>query len=126
MSHKAERKKHDEATKAAVMAALLAGQAVPEVAKEYKINPATVRGWKSRQLNGEGVAIVTTQKKERIGEMMLDCVEAQLVATKAMADVFKDPDWIRKQTASEIAVLFGVVSDKTYRILEALPDTESA
>ncbi len=117
-----ERQQYDDQTKAAVMAALLMGQSVSEVAKEYKIKPSTVRGWKSRQLNGEGVAIVTTQKREIIGALMLDGVEAQLIATKAMADVFKDPDWIRKQTASEIAVLFGVISDKTYRILEALPE----
>lgn len=45
----AERATHDDATKAAVLAALLTGQSVTEVAKEYKINPATVRSWKSRQ-----------------------------------------------------------------------------
>lgn len=121
-----ERREYDGQTKAEVMAALLAGQSVSKVAEEYKINPSTVRAWKSRQLNGAGVAIVATKKKEMIGDLMLDCVEAQLVAIKAMADVFKEPDWIRKQTASEIAVLFGVISDKTYRILEALPDQADA
>lgn len=104
------------------MAALLAGQSVSEIAKEYKVNAATVRAWKSRQNNGDSVAIVATQKRERIGELILDCLEAQLIATRSMADVFRDTKWIRRQAASEIAVLFGVISDKTHRILETLPD----
>lgn len=119
-----ERREYDEATKAAVMAALLAGQGVAEVAEKYKINPATIRSWKSRQQNGETVATVATEKRQRIGDLILEGLEAQLMATKAMADVFADKDWIRKQEASQIAILFGVISDKTYRILEALPDTE--
>lgn len=41
-----------------------------------------------------------------------------------MATAIQDENWIRKQPASEIAVLFGVISDKTFRILEALPDDE--
>lgn len=121
-----ERREYDEATKAAVMAALLAGQGVTEIAEKYKINPATIRSWKSRQQNGETVATVATEKRQRIGDLILEGLEAQLMATKAMADVFADKDWIRKQEASQVAILFGVISDKTYRILEALPDTTDA
>ena len=43
-------------------------------------------------------------------------------ATKAMTNVFKDEQWLRKQEASQLAVLYGVIKDKTHRVLEALPD----
>ncbi len=118
------RNTYDEAIKGAVMAALLSGQSVSEIAEKYKINPATIRSWKSRQQNGESVATVATEKKARIGDLILEGLEAQLLATRAMADVFSDKDWIRKQAASEVAVLFGVISDKTFRMLEALPEED--
>lgn len=119
------RREYDEATKGAVMSALLAGQSVSEVADKYRIPAGTVKSWKNRQKDTP-VATVATEKRQRIGDLILEGLEAQLTATKAMADVFADKDWIKKQTASEIAILFGVISDKTYRILEALPDSEEA
>lgn len=120
-----ERREYDEATKAAVMASLLDGQSISSVAKEYKIPKGTVSAWKNRDLadSSDGVAEVATQKRERIGELIIEGLEAKLIAIKAMADVFADKDWIKKQPASEIAVLFGVVSDKAFRVLEALPDS---
>lgn len=120
-------KEYDEQTKAAVMAALLDGQSISSVAREYKIPKGTVSAWKSRgweSVASGGVATIATQKRERIGALIIDGLEAKLLAIKAMADVFAEKDWVRKQPASEIAVLFGVVSDKAFRVLEALPDSE--
>jgi transposase-like protein len=45
---------YSEEIKAAVMAALLTGQSVSEVAKEYKIPEGTIYSWKSRQNISEG------------------------------------------------------------------------
>lgn len=122
-----ENRHYDEATKAAVMAALLDGQSVSSVAKEYKIPKGTVSSWKKDAWEtyvGGGVEKKPTQKRNRIGKLIMDGLEAKLLAIKAMADVFAEKDWVRKQPASEIAVLFGVVSDKAFRVLEALPDSE--
>lgn len=117
------RNSYDEATKAAVMAALLTGQSVSAVASEYKIPIGTVKRWSAAAK--ETLEPVRAAKKERIGELILDNLEASLLFTKSMTDVLNDPKWLKRQRASEIAVLFGVVQDKTYRVLEALPDTES-
>jgi len=54
---------YSEETKAAVMSALLSGQSVGKVADDYNIPEGTVKSWKSRQLNGETVATVATEKK---------------------------------------------------------------
>lgn len=102
------------------MAALLTGQSVSEIAKQYNINPATVRSWKSRQLNGESVAFVATEKREQIGELLIDYLHAMLKTLKVQAEQFGDKEWLKKERADSLAVLHGVSVDKAVRLLEAL------
>lgn len=112
--------KYSDETKGQVVAALLAGQSVAVVAKEYKIPPGTVRSWKSRQKNGESVAVVATEKREHVGELLLNYLEENLKTLKAQSVVFRDEAWLKKQTASDAAVLHGVMTDKSVRLLEAM------
>ena len=116
-----QRPKHyDPATKAAVMAALLAGQGIQEVAKQYKIPEGTIKAWKSRQKDASQVAAVAAGKKEEIGELLLEYLRTNLRTLKAQTVVFSDPLWLAKQDAGEVAVLHGVMTDKAIRLLEAL------
>lgn len=110
---------YDEATKAAVMAALLEGQSINFVAKEYKVPRGTIASW-SRNLPRNHT--VSSEKRERIGQLIIDNVEAEFETMIAMQDVFTDQEWLKKQSASELAVLYGVIKDKAIRVLEALPD----
>lgn len=113
-------KSYSDETKAAVLAALLTGQSVASVAREYKIPPGTVKSWKSRQANGETVATVATPKREQIGDLLISYLEENLRTLKAQQVVFADVEWLRKQPASDAAVLHGVLTDKAVRLLEAL------
>lgn len=115
---------HDEQTKAAVMAALLTGQSISAAAKDYKIPIGTVKRWSADAK--ERLQPVRNQKQERIGDLLIDNVEAALETTRAILDVIKDPKWLRRQEASQVGVLYGIIQDKTYRILEALPDGDDA
>lgn len=117
-----ERREYDEQTKAVVMAALLTGQSVSSVAEQYRIPLGTVKRWSASAK--EQLQPVRSQKRERIGDLIVDNLEAALETTRAMLDVVKEKEWLRKQTATEIGVLYGIISDKTYRILEALPDDD--
>ena len=116
------RTSYSDETKAQVMAALLAGQSVSKVAADLKIPYSTVGTW-AKEARGL-IRDSSIQKRERIGELVVDNVEAALEATKALANVFADESWIRKQEASQLAVLYGVLSDKTVRVLEMLPEGE--
>lgn len=111
---------YPDEVKAAVMAALLTGQSISYVANEYNIPEGTVKGW-SRSLRG--VRPDATEKKERIGGLVIDNLEAELSTLIAMQHVFRDKEWLKKQSASELAVLYGVIKDKAIRVLEALPDS---
>jgi transposase-like protein len=108
--------KYSDETRAAVMTALLTGQSVSSIAKQYDIPKGTVSNWK----RGVGGAIKRTQKTEHIGELLVKYLQTNLEALSSQAEQFKDTDWLRKQTASDAAVLHGVMTDKAIRLLEAL------
>lgn len=115
--------KYSEEKKAAVLAALLSGQAVSEVARQYKIPEGTVKSWKSRQLNGESVAVVATEKRQEVGELLLAYLRENLATLRAQVATFRDEKWLMKQNAADVAVLHGVLTDKSIRLLEALSDS---
>lgn len=108
-------------TQAAVMAALLTGQSIPSVAKEYNVPRGTVYGWRRRigEVAQESAAPDATQKGE-IGGLLLGYLTAALKTLKVQVEFFSDKQWLGKQDASEVAVLHGVLADKTIRLLEAL------
>lgn len=109
---------HPEEVKAAVMAALLAGQGALEVAREYKLPHQTVYEWKKEQDSGK-----LGTKKARIGALLMDYLETNLETLRIQSRFFQREDWLAQQEASQAAVLHGVIADKSIRLLEALqPD----
>ena len=70
-------RRYSDETKAEVMAALLTGQSVSEVAAEYEVPLGTVKSWKSRQ-SGSPVATVATEKSEEIGTLLLGYLRSSL------------------------------------------------
>ena len=109
-------------TKAAVMAALLTGQSVTQVAKEYEIPPGTVSNWKRKawEAAGDGFGASEGLPREELGALLLDYLRASLKALRIQAELFADQEWLQKQTAAEVAILHGVMTDKAVRLLEAL------
>jgi len=113
---------YSESIKAQALAALLAGQAPATVAATFNIPIGTLKSWKSRQLNGSAVAVVATEKRERIGALLLEYLEEGLTTLRDQMKVFRDTDWLKTQPAQELAILHGVIADKQIRLLEALVD----
>jgi len=112
-------KKYTNETRAAVMAALLSGQSICSVAKEYNIPKGTVSYWKKN-----GGPNNQTQKKD-IGDLLVKYLETNLEALQAQAEAFKNTEWLAKQNAADAAVLHGVMTDKAVRLLEALSNAAS-
>lgn len=117
------RRNHNDETKAAVMAALLTGQSVSEVAKQYKVPRGTVARWSS-EVNKDTNETFRNTKRERIGELIVSYLEEGLITLQEQVKVFRNEEWIKKQGASELAVLHGVIADKQIRLLEALAGDE--
>src|SRR5262245_31842155 len=96
---------YSDAVKAQALAALLAGQAIGEVARTFNIPSGTLKSWKSRQLHGESVATVATDVRERIGALLLDYVQTTLETLIAQQMAFRNEEWLREQSAAEVATL---------------------
>ena len=115
------RSKYSPEVKAAVVAALLEGQAASKVASDYHLPEGTVKAWGSRMRNGASeLRSVTTEKRDEIGALLIEYLHENLSTLKAQAIVFRDPVWLAKQDAAHAAVLHGVLTDKSVRLLEAL------
>lgn len=110
--------KYSDEQKAVVLAALLAGQSLNSVAKEYKISKATVSRWKNNPVPLNG-----TQKKE-IGELLTEYLSANLETLRAQLVIFSDETWLRRSSSEGAAVLHGVLTDKAIRLLEAISKHE--
>ena len=113
-----------EELKAAVLAdCMLLSPAT--VAAKYGLKANTVRGWKAQECTTaltivESDPIAIAQKKQRITALMLEYLEANLNALVAQAYVSADPTYINRQPAGELAILHGVLADKSIRLLDAL------
>ena len=118
-------KAHSEETKAAVMAALLTGQGVTEVATAYKLDPSVVSRWKG-QLRPDQLQEVATKKGEQIEGLLFGYIEANLVALRAQANVAADESYLKRFPPQQLAVLHGVMADKAVRLLEALTGAPSS
>ena len=106
-------KHHDPEVRAAAMAALLAGQGVSMVAKEYQLPESTVSRWKREARKDAGLS-------DDIGELLLGYLRENLQSLQAQVVAFRDPAWLKEQPAGELGVLHGILCDKSIRLLEAL------
>ena len=111
-------KPHSEARRAAVVSALLLGQSVTEVAKQFKLSTKTVRDWQLRA--GIAPPEVELEKTKAIGDLVITYLRRSLTTLEAQAEQFSNREWLAKQDAADAAVLHGVMADKAVRILEAL------
>lgn len=110
-------KPHDPQVKAAVMAALVAGQLPAEVARDFKLDQSVVSRW-AKQIP-EKMQEVASQKTRDFGEMLGNYLEELLTTATEQQLHFRDKDWLKRQPASDLAVLHGVCIDKGIRLFEA-------
>ena len=119
-----EQRSYSDETKAAVMAALLQGQSVSSLAKEYNIPKGTVSNWKRKaQAEASGVQPDRTQKSQ-IGDLLVEYLQANLKALRVQAEAFSDTQWLGKQDAASLATLHGVMTDKAVRLIEAFGEAD--
>lgn len=115
---------HDRDTRAAVLAALLSGSTPDDIERAMKVPESTVRRWRDQA--GIGPAppperhTIDTQKSADLGELVGDYLNDILVTLRAQAVHTRDPEWLVRQGAGELAILHGVLTDKAIRLLGAL------
>jgi transposase-like protein len=111
-------KAHSDETKSAAIAALLTGQGVSEVARKYKLPESTVSGLK-KTLTTEQFEEVRSKKQDSLAGLIEGHLHASLKAAAAIATQANNADWRNKQDADKLGVFYGILTDKSVRILEA-------
>lgn len=106
--------RHAPEIRARGMVALLVGERPAVVARDLGVPEGTVRSWKHRLKNGT----VATLKKGAFGGFLLEHLEASLRSLIAQSERLSDPEVLRQMSASELAILFGTLFDRTMRMLE--------
>lgn len=109
---------HPDDTRAAVLAALLAGQSIHEIATAYHLDRKTIREWWEASKREP----VPLQKRPDVGGLVAAYLSTALESLRAQAAFSADTSWLREQSAADLAVLHGVLCDKAFRIIEALED----
>ena len=117
--------KHSDETRAHALAALLEGQGVSEVARKYKLPKATVSDIK-KSIDSEEFDQVRTKKQESLAGLIEGHLQASLKAATDIASQTANADWRNKQDADKLGVFYGILTDKSVRILEAAEAAQHA
>lgn len=104
----------DELRAAALADVVIIGQGA--TCAKYGIPRSTLGLWQQTYVTRQDLVL----KKDRIGELAITYLEANLQALTAQAHVASQPDYIERQSAGELAILHGVLADKSLRLLEAI------
>lgn len=116
-------KAYSDETRAAVMAALLAGQRVSEVANEFEIPPSTVRSWRASLDAGAKEEVrqrFAAKKQMDLAELIGEYLVEILQTLTAQVRFARSTEYLERLPGSELAVLHGVLADKAFRILSAI------
>jgi transposase-like protein len=100
------------------MAALLAGQAVATVAREYNISRETVRRW--QQYCTKHYRSKSDINADKLAGLIGEYLYESLTTLAAQVRLLRDADWLRQQGVSEIGLTHAILFDKAIRILEAV------
>jgi hypothetical protein len=104
--------------RAQVIAAILAGGAVNEVSRKYKLSAATVSRIKS-SLSTETLQHIATDKREKIDDLLLSAMADNIRALGRIAETTIDTEYLKKQGAVACAALYAEIAGVTLRLLEA-------
>ncbi len=115
------RQTYTQAQKAEAMAAFLLGDSITLVATRMNLPYSTVANWKATTAQ---VATVIGHEKDELGELVTEYVRESLRTLRIQVREFSRPEWLEKQRAGEVAILHGVIADKTIRVLSAIHTLE--
>lgn len=108
---------HSDETKAAAVADLAMGESIGATARKYGVDRTTIRRW--RDSGGVEIAPTVPPQKKDLGELVYGLVEESINTMVAQLRFARDPQWLARQNAADLAVLFGVTADKATRLLAA-------
>lgn len=117
---------YDPRVKAAALAELVTGASVAATARKFRIARSTLAAWRN-VADLPAPTPARQQKKVEIGEQLYGYLEESIATLVAQLRFARDPDWLARQNAADLAVFMGVAADKATRLLAAFrpaPDSD--
>jgi IS30 family transposase len=108
-----------ETQEAQVIALLMAGERTNDIVKQTGVSHSTISRIR-RSLAPDVYAQLQADRFTRIQDAVVDHLEIQLETMAEIATQFHDADWRRQQDAQALATSYGIFSDKSVRIFEAI------
>jgi hypothetical protein len=108
-------------TRARVVAALLSGafDSDTQISIKIGISKSTVSRIR-RSISRENLKQAETLKKERIETLIADHLESMLKAEIRINAVISGPEWIARQDAKSLAILYGIKFDRIFGALQKM------
>ena len=103
------------------VALALTGMPIARVANELGVGWATVNRWVKEA--GHDLESMRAEKRYDFQTLVADHAETCLKSLTAQAQAMADQEWLQQQTARDVAILFGVMFDKTISLLAARQST---
>ena len=114
-----QRASYSPEQKAEVLAAILLGESMRSASARLGIPFSTIRSWQVEDLP-RAQNVIESETKDALGELVTEYVRESLRTLRLQAGVFAGRDWLEKQNAADVAILHGVMADKTIRVLSAI------
>jgi hypothetical protein len=118
-------KPHPPEIRRAVVAELLAGKGLNETCKKYGVAKASAKLWKAEN---SPVAPETARTREAMAILIYDTLTEVLSAIRVQLRAASREEWLKEQTAGDVAALLGTEFDRAIRLLAgfrpAEPDDE--
>jgi len=111
-----------EEVKQAIAADLIAGEKPIDIANARNVSLSTISRVKKKYLSPEMLSKMEAAKADILGDLMILSLESGIEATVRIAEVTKDRGWLTTQTAGDLGKMYGIISDKTVRVAEAMED----
>ena len=115
-----QRREYSEEVKAQCLAALNAGVSPAVVSAQYNVPTATLRSWKARAAQAGATPLVSEDNRQRMGDLLVGYLTEVVTALRKQAVVGGDAEYLKKQSAADLAVLHREFGDRLIRVLEAL------
>ena len=109
---------HSEEVRAQAMAALLAGQSVGDVARQFRLPKQTVSRFKA-EIGPFLLDHATEEARVRISDLLFSCTSESLAAMLRIAQTCSSAEFLTEQDLRDVAALYREISGFTLRLLEA-------
>lgn len=115
----AQGRRTPQAQAARVIADVLLGQeSQRQIAEKHGVGNGTVA--RLAHTSPEYLERLEQEKKRDVADLVTGYLKESLVTLRVQLEHCRDKDWLKDQSAGDVAILHGVLHDKAVRILSAI------